>query len=369
MLPWILSAALLAGAAPSGSWFFAVSGDSRDCGDVVMPRLASEIAERSETARAEFYLHLGDFRRTSDYDCDVAMRLVPTFDCKDRQHEAGAMARDAMGSYLDTEWDDFLERQVKPFGVPVFLTPGNHELYAQRTRDEYRAKFRRQLTQEPIHGQRLKDRGNGVGGVEGDTYYRFPMHGVDFLVLDNADGAFSKDEMTWVGRVLAADAKDDAVTTIVVGMHQALPFSKERWHAMETTCAGFCSGNHVYDLLVRASRGLLGGKPKRVYLFASHSHTYIPDAWDTPERAGQVLTGWIVGTAGAEQYKSPPTYGYLEVEVKPDGELVPRFREVKRATRGAAHESPALLDFCFERNVEASSHPQPLADCACAAAP
>jgi hypothetical protein len=281
------------------------------------------------------------------------------------------MARDAMGAYLDSEWDDFLEHQVKPFGVPVFLTPGNHELYSQRTRDEYRAKFRRQLTQEPIHGQRLKDRVSPVGGVEGDTYYRFPMKGVDFLVLDNADGAFSRDEMLWVGRVLAADAKDDSITTIVVGMHQAMPYSKEHRHAMEDTCAGFCSGNFVYDLLVRASRGVLtaGGKPKRVYLLASHSHTFVPDAYDTPERAGQVLPGWIVGTAGAEQYRSPLVYGYLEMEVKRDGELVPHYREVKRTTHGAPDESPALLDFCFERNIEVGPRPKAHADCACVAAP
>jgi hypothetical protein len=368
MLGLLLFAGLLQTAPPS-SWYFAVSGDSRDCGGVVMPRIASAIAARRGEAPAEFFWHLGDFRRTSDLDCDVAMRLAPAFDCKERRPEL--LPRDAMGTYLDGQWDDFLERQVKPFGdLPVFLTPGNHELYAQKTRDEYRQKFRRFLTQEPIHRQRLADRKNGVGGVEGETYYRFQRGGVDFLVLDNADGVFSKEEMLWVTRVLAADARDPAITTIVAGMHAALPFSIERRHAMDDSCAGFCSGEHVYDLLLRASRGALvaGGKPKKVTLFASHAHTFEADAYDTPEHAGQVLSGWIVGTAGAEQYRTPLRYGYLEVEVNAGGDLVPRFREVTRATRGPEGESGALLDYCFERNLEEPPAPKAVVDCACGAA-
>jgi len=364
--------AVVAPAAPPSSWYFAVSGDSRDCGDVIVPRIASAVAARRAEAPAQFFWHLGDFRRTSDLDCDVATRLAPSFDCKTRGNQDEVLPRDAMGPYLDSEWDDFLERQVRPFGaLPVFLTVGNHELYSERTRDEYRAKFRRQLTQEPIHRQRLLDKKAGLPGMEGDTYYRFQMRGVDFLDLDNGDRSFSKEQMIWVARVLAADAKDPSITTIVAGMHAALPFSKQRRHAMEDTCAGFCSGMHVYDLFVRASRGLLvpGGKPKRVYLFASHAHSFDADAYDTPEHAGRVLPGWIVGTAGAEQYRTPLTYGYLEVEVRGDGEVVPRFREVTRATGGPAGESPALLDHCFERNLEALPVAWTYPDCACGAAP
>ena len=365
----LLLAALLQAAAPA-PWYFAVSGDARDCGGVVMPRIASAIAARRAEAPVAFFWHLGDFRRASDIDCDVAMRLAPAFDCKDRHAEL--LPRDAMGTYLDGEWDDFLERQVKPFGdLPVFPTPGNHEIYAQRTRDEYRQKFRALLTQEPIHRQRILDRSNGVGGVEGETYYRFQRGGVDFLVLDNADGTFSREQMLWVTRVLSADARDPAITTIVAGMHAALPFSIERRHGMDDSCAGLCSGKHVYDLLFRASRGALvaGAKPKKVYLFASHAHTFEAGAYDTPEHAGQVLPGWIVGTAGAEQYRKPLRYGYLEVAVKPGGDLVPRFRDVTRGARGLDGENGALLDYCFERNLEEPPVPKPVVDCACGAAP
>ena len=49
------------------TWQFAVSGDSRDCGDVVMPAIANSIA----TTQAQFYWHLGDFRKIYDFDEDM----------------------------------------------------------------------------------------------------------------------------------------------------------------------------------------------------------------------------------------------------------------------------------------------------------
>jgi len=41
-----------------------------------------------------------------------------------------------------------------------------------------------------------------------------------------------------------------------------------------------------------------------------------------------VLPGWIVGTAGAEQYSDTIRYGYLQIEVREDGTLHPIFKEV-----------------------------------------
>ena len=47
----------------NGTWRFLVSGDSRNCGDVVMPG----IAETAKKNQAAFYWHLGDLRR--DHRC------------------------------------------------------------------------------------------------------------------------------------------------------------------------------------------------------------------------------------------------------------------------------------------------------------
>ena len=41
-----------------GAWYFAVSGDSRNCGDVVMPGIAAGVIQSG----AIFYWHLGDLR-------------------------------------------------------------------------------------------------------------------------------------------------------------------------------------------------------------------------------------------------------------------------------------------------------------------
>lgn len=61
MAPAALSAQI---AAPA--WSFAVSGDSRNCGDFVMPAIASAVKAENDS----FYWHLGDFRWMSEPDQD-----------------------------------------------------------------------------------------------------------------------------------------------------------------------------------------------------------------------------------------------------------------------------------------------------------
>ena len=53
---------------PPGAWQFIVSGDSRNCGDVVMPSIAAHSAPYSPS----FYWHLGDFRAIYRFDQDYA---------------------------------------------------------------------------------------------------------------------------------------------------------------------------------------------------------------------------------------------------------------------------------------------------------
>ncbi len=96
------------------TWHFAVSDDSRNCGDVVMPA----IAENVRAARAAFYWHLGDYRAIYDFDQDIKARN-PTIN---------------VISYENSAWKDFIDRQLKPFGdLPVYLALGNHELIPPKT--------------------------------------------------------------------------------------------------------------------------------------------------------------------------------------------------------------------------------------------
>ncbi len=85
-----------------GPWKFAVSGDSRNCGDIVMPAIAQSVRRDG----AAFYWHLGDYRAIYTFDEDY-LRIHPGTTIDD---------------YLANAWPDFIDHQMKPFGdFPVFL--------------------------------------------------------------------------------------------------------------------------------------------------------------------------------------------------------------------------------------------------------
>ncbi len=366
LLAAALAAALALPAAAAGdTWSFAVSGDSRDCGDVVMPKIARSVLDERGPS-VDFYWHLGDFRRIYDIDCDILSTRHPGYDCVKRP--TAALGREEMADYERDAWSDFVAKEIRPFGeLPVYLGIGNHELFGGRTRGEFVAAFRPWLSQMTIHLQREADAERHIGSP-GPTTWHFVHRGVDVIYLDNAgESAFTPAQLVWLARVLAADAKDPVVKTIVAGMHEALPFSKMRRHAMDASCQGICSGQQAYDLLWRAQA--VGGK--RVYLVASHAHEFLENVYDTPEHAGQVLPGWIVGTAGALQTAPTIRYGWLKMTVAPDGTVTPEFREVTRTSPplAAGPGAEALTDFCFSRNIEkpgaGDAHK---GDCACGAA-
>ena len=343
---------------PAGSWYFAVSGDSRDCGDLIMPKIANSLAAKSKQVPLKFYWHLGDFRALFRLDCDMAKRMDPPKKCALESKTDELKPTEA---YLKAAWPDFIEHQVKPFeqaGIPIYLGMGNHETI-NRSRDEFRFAFRKWLTQPAITAQRKADVKKKIPSQEGDTYFHFVLKGVDFIYLDNStiynidpvtkkpDPGFSADQIKWLDAILKADEADKSVKAVVVGMHAALPESFSRSHAMDKTCESFCNGKRAYGMLERVrARG------KQVLVLASHSHYVEPNAYDTPELKGHVLPGWIIGTAGAEQYRLDIKYGYLLVEVKPDGTLSPSFQPVNR-------DSPPLVPgeggtqltrYCFEKN-------------------
>jgi hypothetical protein len=343
-------------AAAGKSWFFAVSGDSRDCGDLIMPKIAWAIEHERAQVPVEFYWHLGDLRGMFRIDCDYLKRKYPTYDCKTRP--AGVLTPDDTNDYLKFAWDDFIEHQISPFKVPFFLGIGNHELL-NRTREDFQLRFSKWLTQAPLLAQVKTDKKKGVTTLEGNTYYHFIKNGVDFIYLDNAEDGldFSAPQLAWLAQVLAADATNDSVKTIIAGMHAALPLSNERGHAMDVSCAGVCTGLQVYEMLYQAQH-LAGPEKKRkhVYVFSSHSHFFKENIYDTAEHKGKVLPGWIIGTGGAEQYRGDAAdriqYGYMQAEMRPDGTMLTSFKEVGRETPPLATGTGAaeLTSFCFEQN-------------------
>lgn len=354
------------------SWYFAVSGDSRDCGDLIMPKIAQAIFDNKKNAPVEFYWHLGDLRALYRRDCDMAMRQDPSFQCPPK------LLRDetqtVRNEYLAQAWPDYVSNQIKPFetrDVPFYLGIGNHELIG-RTRDQFRDQFKEWLTKPTLQQQRKSDRQKGIPSIDGDTYFHFIRKGVDIIYLDNAniyedqnpnnqDPGFSATQLTWLDLVLKKDEADPQIKTIIVGMHAALPESSSRTHAMDRNCASFCAGKRAYDRLK-----VTQAKGKKVYVLASHSHYFEEYIYDTPEHDGHGLPGWIIGTAGAEQYRPEIKYGYLLVEVTSDGTIHNSFQRVYSDSVPIGPEG--LTKYCFEQNKRTSTPPEAFktkAECNC----
>jgi len=320
-------------------WKFAVSGDSRNCGDIVMPAIAAGVRKDG----AAFYWHLGDYRAISNIDEDYR-----------RTHPQASISQ-----YFADAWPDFIQHQLVPFGdLPVFLEIGNHELVPPKTRLEYIAQFADWLDQPVVHRQRLLDDPNNHLLT---TYYHWIDRGVDFISMDNASpDMFDKAEMSWFKMVLAKDAKNDSVRSVVLGMHAALPDSSSAGHSMNDSAQGTVSGRKVYAQLST----FRSTTHKNVYIVASHSHFVMNDAYNTACHKGDVLPGWIMGSAGAIRYRLPTdralstldktdVYGYLLGTVAADGSISFQFREVKQSDVPASvvkQFSEEQVKWCFEEN-------------------
>jgi len=336
---------------PAPAWQFAVSGDSRNCGDIVMPAIAASVLKTD----AKFYWHLGDFRAIYDFDQD----MVPPAPLNLQYPHL------TITSYLKNAWPDFIDHQLRPFHpLEIFLGIGNHETIFPQTHAAYLAQFESYLNSPRLRSQRDLD--HDTGGFR--TYYHWVMNGsIDFISLDNASGnAFDNEQMAWVRGRLAEDAKSGAIATIVVGMHEALPGSKGMSHSMCDSPAGIQSGRQVYKLLwdLRAAG-------KKVYLLASHSHYVMDDVYHTSYWKNEVLPGWIVGTAGAVRYRLPPgqtgssvartdVYGYLLATVLGDGSIRFEFREITLddlRLANAGKTPDALVQWCYLENKEQTIPP------------
>jgi len=337
-------------------WQFAVAGDSRNCGDVVMPAIANAV----QNTHAQFYWHLGDFRKIYDFDEDMLAAIAVT----NAPLPAEKQTHLSISDYEKQAWPDFIANQAGRFQLPIYLGIGNHETYAPKTKGEWVAQFGDWLTLPNIVRQRLAD--NPSDRLL-KPYYHWIQNGVDFLNLDNGgqDYAFDSDQMKWISDRLKYVKEHPEITTVVVGSHAALPHSLSCDHSMNQTPQGERSGMIVYKQLLDLTKA-----GKKVYLFASHSHYKLENIFDTDywRNNGGVLPGWIIGTAGAIRYRLPDTaagmpvsraqtdvYGYYLVNVAADGSLTVDFREVKRTDIPTDVEKTfgaGFVDKCFAGNKD-----------------
>jgi hypothetical protein len=335
----------------NSSWKFAVSGDSRNCGDIVMPAIAASVLRSG----AVFYWHLGDYRAIYDFDEDT---VPPAGLHLDTPHIT-------ISSYEQNAWIDFIKRQLGPFdNLEVFLGIGNHEVISPKNEEQFRAQFAGYLDSPRLQAQRRED-----GDVPGaQTYYHWVMNrSVDFMTLDNAvDSSFDSTQLGWIRKRFQADAASADIRTVIVGMHEALPGSKSAGHSMCESGDGIASGRQVYEELWQLQQ-----KGKKVYVLASHSHFLMDDVYDTPYWKGRVIPGWIVGTAGAVRYRLPQgiapspvamtdVYGYLLGTVKVDGSVEFTFQQLTRDDLRAANkekEPGAVVDWCYAQNGDQTTRP------------
>ena len=341
----LLAVPLAAQTPPAQSWKFAVSGDSRNCGDIVMPAIAAGVQRDG----AGFYWHLGDFRAIYTFDEDLAPPAELNLPSKPLN----------IISYETTAWPDFIAHQLVPFGsLPVYLTPGNHETIPPASRESYLVQFADWLTVPALLQQRLADdpQDHALRG-----YYHWVNRNVDFIALDNAShDQFDDAQLKWFHSLIQRDESSDAVRTIVVGMHAALPGSFGGDHSMDDWPQGATSGRDVYETLWHAQNSA----HKKVYILASHSHFFMQDVYRTDAWKDKVIPGWIVGTAGAVRYRLPKgapapsmtdIYGYLLGTAAPDGSISFEFQklgldELLRANRGRLPDS--LVHWCVDQNKQ-----------------
>lgn len=341
-------------AGTDGSWTFAVSGDSRNCGNIVMPAIAAGARHDG----ASFYWHLGDLRAIYKVDEDYAAE----------KRFGGYPYPPSISDYLHTAWSDFSQHQVAPFGdMPFFIGIGNHEVIPPKSRTQYRIEFAALLDRPELRTQRLSDLKTNAtvpATVADQTYDHWVMRGVDFINLDNtADDAIDGAQLAWFDAILDADLANPAIHSIVVGMHEPLPHSHSDDHSMCASSEGIRSGEHVYTRLAQAQRR------KPVYVLASHQHYYLANVYDTaywrdPAHRAAVVPGWVIGTAGASRYPLPEgikpgegarehTYGYLLGRVSKDGHIAFTFRELDEAalqqTRGDDYDE-GTVKFCVANN-------------------
>ncbi len=355
LVPPLFAAAVPA--TPDSVWHFVVAGDSRNMGDVIMPAIATG----ADANHARFYWHLGDLRAGYNFDQDMVQ------EAKQKGNDLEVL------TYLRTAWPDVIRNQFAPFDpVPVYLAIGNHETVPPRTRSDFLVQFADWLNQPAIQKQRLID---DPADHQLKTYFHWIVSGVDFITLDNATpDMFDDAQVKWLEKVLAHDAGDAAILSVVVGMHAALPHSLACDHSMSDSPQQDESGNRVYRDLLK----FRDSTHKPVTVIASHSHFVMSEVYNSEywKANGGILPGWIVGTSGAIRYRLPETaglspfaktdvYGYLLGSVDAAGNVSFDFKEINRSDIPVSVVQRYGADF-INHVFEGNKEPRPPRPVTCA---
>ena len=270
-------------------WRFAISGDSRNCGDVVMPAIAAGIHRDS----ADFYWHLGDFRAIYNFDEDI-------------QHQPEHLKTPlVISDYEALAWQDFIDSQLATFGgTPVFLALGNHETIAPKTRTEALEQLADWFNAPAIAQQRLAD---DPKDRRLKAYYHWNEHNVSFYTLDNSTAdQFDNAQLRWFEA--GAGARRRSIPAFApwclactrrcrTALPQTTPWTTSpQASKAAAACMPICSASSGR----RTNASTCSLQP---FPLLYGGNLYNTAHWRTH---GGVLPGWIVGTAGAVRYPLPP---------------------------------------------------------------
>ena len=240
------------------------------------------------------------------------------------------------------------------------------------TRSLYLAQFADWLDQPVLQRQRLAD---DPDDHMLKTYHHWIERGVDFIGMDNSTSDMvDPAQMKWFQAILARDAKDASIHTVVVGAHDSLPEGLSAGHSANDSPQQEASGRIIYAQLL----AFRNSTKKNVYVLASHSHFVLNNVYDTACRSkADVLPGWITGSAGAVRYRLPKdhsaatvamtdVYGYLLGTVAPDGTISFEFRQVTKTDvpeSVVTEFSRKQVDWCFAENKSSFMPSGPLCPC------
>jgi hypothetical protein len=226
---------------------------------------------------------LGDLRAGYDFDED----LLKAAEKDGKKLRISDYVGNADGTSIGA-WNDFKQSQIAPFQtqhIPFFLGIGNHETIWPQSRERFTKYFAAWLDMPELKDQRLYDlqkHGDGAKDSGAKTYYHWIVGTVDFIYLDNASAEeFDSAQVKWFEDVLKDDRdKQSGITTVIVGMHAALPYSLSEGHSMNESPDGEKSGAQIYVLL--ANCNVSGSLVLLIEVFRSSRPDRIPSrmrAW------------------------------------------------------------------------------------------
>ena len=222
--PWRCTAAECVARRVAGtpSWRFAVSGDSRNCGDVVMPAIAAGVKQiRRRVLLAPRRFAPISAMRTKTFASSPSISPRPL----------------TKTEYPGIAWDDFTQNQMAAFGdTPFYLGIGNHDTVAPEDHAAFVARFSEQLDLPNLRAQRLKDDPSDLAAEDVLPLDR-ARRGLSSIWTTRTETSSSADQVAWLEKTLNRDLPILRFARLWWACTRRFPESLSSNHAMDDSKA------------------------------------------------------------------------------------------------------------------------------------